>query len=112
PIITISCTHPKEEILLAPVLHNQGPWQIFLAPRHPERFAEVASWLKKQNLPFSYIQDPKPNTLVLIDKMGQLASCYAQSDLVILGGSFVPDIGGHNPIEPCLYQAPVFFGPY
>src|SRR4029079_6907884 len=40
PVITISCTHRNEEELLLEALEG-GPWSIILAPRHPERFAEV-----------------------------------------------------------------------
>jgi len=31
--------------------------------------------------------------------------------LAIIGGSFSSSVGGHNILEPCLYNCPVLFGP-
>lgn len=111
PAITISCTHPGEEEPLIDALLG-GPWHIFLAPRHPERFAEVAKMLTQKKIPFSRVGESPKGQIHLVDAMGKLPSCYAHSDLAILGGSFVPNIGGHNLLEPLLYSTPVFFGPY
>ena len=36
---------------------------------------------------------------------------YAASDVVFVGGSFVP-VGGHNILEAALLKKPVLFGPY
>ena len=115
PVLTLSSTHaPEEEVLLD--LLETGPWVIFLAPRHPERFEEVARLLTKKNISFirlSQMGEYSPKTkVILVDAMGQLASCYANSKLAIMGGSFVPHIGGHNVLEPCLYGCPVLFGPH
>lgn len=112
PVITISCTHATEEELLLDALQG-GEWYIILAPRHPERFETVAELLAKKNIPFSRWSSPQRNgKVLLVDTMGQLPICYAYSRLAILGGSFVTHIGGHNVLEPCLYGAPVLFGPH
>jgi 3-deoxy-D-manno-octulosonic-acid transferase len=112
PIITISCTHATEEELLLDALQG-GEWFLILAPRHPERFEAVAELLTKKNIPFSRWSDSKrEGKVLLLDAMGQLPICYAHSSLAILGGSFVTHIGGHNILEPCLYGAPVLFGPH
>ncbi len=111
--ITIACTHAPEEEWLLDTLHG-GPWQLFLAPRHPERFAEVAQLLEKKKIPFTRWSQTHDLSapVILIDTMGQLPSCYPLSHLAILGGSFVTHIGGHNILGPCLYGVPVFFGPH
>ena len=31
---------------------------------------------------------------------------------MILGGSFLPNIGGHNPIEPAFFRVKLISGPY
>jgi 3-deoxy-D-manno-octulosonic-acid transferase len=110
PCLILSCTHPHEEELLLDAL--EGPWHILLAPRHPERFQEVAQLLQRKKIPYSLWSNPAPTKVLLIDAMGQLPSCYAHADLAILGGSYVPHIGGHNPLEPLLYSTPLFFGPH
>lgn len=113
PILTLSCTHaPEEEWLLNALLDS--PYSLILAPRHPERFAEVAHLLQQRGIPYTRWTQPtaSPQRVLLIDSMGQLPTCYAQSDLAIIGGSFVDHVGGHNVIEPCLYNCPVLFGPF
>ncbi len=112
--ITICSTHaPEEEKILD---HLEGRWKVFLAPRHPERFDEVARLLKKKGISFARFSESGWNLtsekVLLMDVMGQLGTCYTHSKLAIVGGSFVPGIGGHNVLEPCLYGCPSLFGPY
>jgi 3-deoxy-D-manno-octulosonic-acid transferase len=111
-LITLSCTHaPEEEWLLDHL--KEGEWTILLAPRHPERFSEVAALLERKKIPFSRLSEKKNvGKVLLIDAMGHLPLCYSHSRLAILGGSFVDHVGGHNVLEPCLYQVPVLFGPH
>jgi 3-deoxy-D-manno-octulosonic-acid transferase len=112
PSITISCTHDPEEEQLLDALAG-GEWFIILAPRHPERFEIVADLLKRKKIPFTRWSRPeKAAKVLLVDAMGQMPLCYAHSRLAILGGSFIDHIGGHNVLEPCLYGAPVLFGPH
>lgn len=111
--ITIACTHaPEEELLLEALLPSQH--HIFLAPRHPERFNEVAQLLADKKIPFTRWSETQDLSapVILIDAMGQLPFCYRLSLLAIVGGSFVDHVGGHNILEPCVYGAPVFFGPH
>jgi 3-deoxy-D-manno-octulosonic-acid transferase len=116
-VITIACTHAPEEELLLMALEPLFPkLTIFLAPRHPERFDEVAELLEERKIPFvRWSQLEKragEETVILIDLMGQLPFCYSNSLLAIVGGSFTDRVGGHNILEPCLYGCPSFFGPY
>lgn len=113
--IAITCTHPSEESQLLDLLYPCS-YFFFLAPRHPERFEEVADLLQRRNIPFIRFSQLSQKRLegkrvVLMDVMGKLSVCYSLSRLAILGGSFTP-IGGHNILEPCLYHIPVLFGPH
>lgn len=107
PILTIGSTHSTEEELLLdallPVWEEIPNLHILLVPRHPERFSEVAALLKKRK---------DRSHITLIDAMGQLNFCYQVSTLAIVGGSFVPYVGGHNLFEPLSFHVPVLFGPY
>lgn len=119
-VVTIASTHAPEEKWLAGQM--QKVWQrdpdikILLAPRHPERFASVASLLRAQNIPFIALSKlhlkKSTEKVILIDAMGFLPICYQLSELAIIGGSFTDKIGGHNILEPNFYHVPVFFGPY
>lgn len=115
PILTISCTHHPEEELLLNALQDT-PWFLILVPRHPERFEEVAQLLAKKNISYfrwSHLDARRGGERVLlVDAMGQLPICYALSRLALVAGSYIDHIGGHNVLEPCLYGAPVIFGPY
>ena len=44
------------------------------------------------------------------DSMGEMAAYYSFSDVVIIGGSFLP-LGGQNLIEACALGKPVIMGP-
>ncbi|HSX13452.1 MAG TPA: glycosyltransferase N-terminal domain-containing protein [Chlamydiales bacterium] len=109
--ITIACTHPSEEEMILDALKNVR-MPIFIAPRHPERFSEVAALLTRKNIHFAFFRDQQKAQVILIDEMGQLAYCYARSKVALVGGSFVPGIGGHNLLEPLLYGCLPIFGPF
>ncbi|HEY4254898.1 MAG TPA: glycosyltransferase N-terminal domain-containing protein [Chlamydiales bacterium] len=114
--IAITCTHNPEEEELLNALAPIESLTIFLAPRHPERFSEVAQALKSKSIPFirwsQMSQATGHERVILVDSMGQLPAIYRRCQLALLGGSFSSQIGGHNILEPCLYGCPVFFGPH
>ena len=127
-VLTISCTHaPEEKELLSaliPLWEKIPDLVFFLAPRHPERFQEIASLLRQMKIPFSRWSETLSSEaplgsrrwggeerLILVDAMGQLPHCYCVSRLAIVAGSFSSHNGGHNVVEPCLYGCPVLFGP-
>ena len=99
-------------------------FQVAVVPRHPERFDEVYEIMKKFGNPIklSEIKDNekwkmengkwKLGDFVLIDKMGELVNLYKVADIVILGGSFVDNVGGHNPIEAAFFNKPIISGKY
>lgn len=115
--LAITCTHEKEEKLLLskllPKLQKDRTFKVLLAPRHPDRFDSVAKYLETLPVSFSKLSNLKKDVqILLIDRMGFLPTVYQCSKLAILAGSFIPNIGGHNLLEPISYQIPVLFGPY
>jgi 3-deoxy-D-manno-octulosonic-acid transferase len=48
----------------------------------------------------------------MVDRLGELINLYSIADRVILGGSFIPGIGGHNPMEIAHFGKPLIIGPY
>ncbi|KAF3362363.1 3-deoxy-D-manno-octulosonic acid transferase [Chlamydiales bacterium STE3] len=119
-IVVAGSTHDPEEKLLLNAFSSL--WQmfpnvkLFLVPRHPERFNEVASLLKNAQIPFvrlSHINQCKGHEKVIFfDSVGILKLCYQIGDIAIVGGSFTDKVGGHNILEPCYYSKPVIYGPY
>jgi len=121
-IIVIASTHEPEEQWLLSALESVyaafPTLKIILIPRHPERFANVANLLHKEQID-TLIYSQRQNSssketkrVILIDAMGLVLSCYQCAEIAIVGGSFVSHVGGHNIFEPILYNVPVLFGPY
>ncbi len=88
---------------------------LVMAPRHPQRFNEVAALIEKSGLKLarrSMNQLPSPDTQIWLgDSMGEMAAYYALCDVAFVGGSLLP-LGGHNLIEACALGKPVFIGPH
>ncbi|MBS4240546.1 lipid IV(A) 3-deoxy-D-manno-octulosonic acid transferase [Campylobacter vulpis] len=101
-LIVFASTHQKEEELLLKFVTLQENEKLIIAPRHPERFLEVENLLQHHAYEkFSNLKkwEDFKGQILLLDVLGELINFYAISDVVVLGGSFVEGIGGHNPIE-------------
>jgi 3-deoxy-D-manno-octulosonic-acid transferase len=117
PLILAASTHaPEEEIILESMqrLRQKQPVRLLLAPRHPERFNEVAALLQKSGLSWTRrTNPPEPSdteaSIVLLDTIGELPATYALAQIVFVGGSIV-DKGGHNVLEPAAAGATVVTG--
>ena len=105
-VVVIGSTHPDEEKLLLdalyPLLKKHVKLRFLVVPRHPERFEQVGKLINSYDI----------NRITLIDRMGILMDCYQIAKVVLVGGSFVPGIGGHNILEPCQAGTVALFGPY
>jgi 3-deoxy-D-manno-octulosonic-acid transferase len=95
------------------------PFVVYI-PRAPERFAETAGRIAATGLPslrrstafgpdLALMQE-SPADLLLGDSLGEMYFYLALSDLVVVGGGFMPK-GSHNIIEPLALGKPVIVGP-
>ncbi|MEE4638035.1 MAG: 3-deoxy-D-manno-octulosonic acid transferase [Wenzhouxiangella sp.] len=116
-IWTAGSTRPGEEpILIAAhdTLQKSYPQALLvLAPRHPDRAAEVAELLNDRGLEWCRFGEvARPSTsVILVDRLGVLMSCYAVAQVAFVGGSLVRR-GGHNLLEPAGLALPVLTGPH
>jgi 3-deoxy-D-manno-octulosonic-acid transferase len=89
-------------------------WLLVVAPRFPERRAEVASALQRAGLTHATrSQNEHPNStqdVWLADSFGELGLWYRLGKSAFIGGSFA-GLGGHNPWEAICLSCPVFHGP-
>ncbi|HEY9231190.1 MAG TPA: 3-deoxy-D-manno-octulosonic acid transferase [Blastocatellia bacterium] len=140
-LIVAGSTAPGEERMLLAALREirREPGleeaRLLVAPRHPERFDEVAELIAQCN--FHYARRsalragaatgnspvaPAPATaaaeteaaraeVILLDSIGELAALYRFASVVFVGGSLVPR-GGHNIIEPAAFARPIIVGPH
>ncbi len=112
-------THKGEEQIFLDVYQKLKPnipgLLLVIAPRHPERFAEVSALVTQNNLQGVSRTSNKPcaidTDIYLADTMGELKMLYAAADVAFVGGSMVP-IGGHNILEASAIGVPVLFGPH
>jgi len=86
---------------------------MILAPRHPERFDDVAILIQQLGIrSFRRSQwqgEPLAGAVLLVDTIGELAALYALADVAFVGGSLVPR-GGHNIIEPAQHGVAIVTG--
>ncbi|MFB9887745.1 3-deoxy-D-manno-octulosonic acid transferase [Balneatrix alpica] len=112
-------THEGEE---QPLLALQQQWQaegqtalLLLAPRHPERVAQIIGYAQAAGLRYarrSVEQQPAADTQVfIIDTLGELQFFYALADACFVGGSLIAH-GGHNPFEPVQVGRLALCGPH
>jgi 3-deoxy-D-manno-octulosonic-acid transferase len=114
-IITIGSTHEGEEVAILNELKNNNDILIILAPRHPSRLDIIIEIVKKLNIKYelrSKIHFDTNTKCLIVDTIGELSHFYTISDVAIVCGSFVPNIGGHNPIEAVSRSVPVIMGKY
>ena len=117
PVLVCGSTVDGEEPLLLRafenVLASHPRALMILAPRHPERFVEVAALLSKLGVRFwkrsLWSGEPIAGGVFLVDTIGELAVLYSLGTLAFVGGSLVPR-GGHNIIEPAHYGVPIIVG--
>lgn len=115
-LFVLASTHESEEALILKQLTLKDHDQVIVVPRHPERFDVVHALLREYVATHGYSyarlsQDDSLNAKVILgDTMGDLINLYAIADIVILGGSFVGGIGGHNPLEPAYFGVKLISG--
>ncbi len=116
-VLIAASTHEGEESRLldafAEIKKHIPSCLLVLVPRHPERFAVVASLCQRRGVSIA-LRSATPGEVhdvdVFIgDSMGELTLFYAASDVAFVGGSLVP-VGGHNMLEPAALGLPVIFG--
>lgn len=116
-------TWPGEEASLvkawdAARKHTLG-LRLVIVPRHMERGQEVEKALQEAGFPClrrsrmktqSETVQPSPETPLLVDTTGELFALYALADIVFVGKTLSPNVGGQNMIEPASFGKAVIVG--
>lgn len=121
PRLVAGSTHRGEEGAVldayARLRRSVPDLRLVLAPRHPERLAEVGRLLDERGLGWQRRSErpgppgaPAPD-VVLVDTVGELAALYGLADVAFVGGSLVPT-GGHNLLEPAAHARAPLHGPH
>jgi 3-deoxy-D-manno-octulosonic-acid transferase len=120
PVFVCGSTVEGEEPILLrafTVVRERYPNALMiLAPRHPERFAQVAELIAASGIKFWRrsqwnASEPLGPGIFLLDTIGELASTYQLAAIAFVGGSLVAK-GGHNILEAAQHGAAIVVGPY
>lgn len=121
-VFAASSRNGEEAIILAAWAHYQQlrrdqthlpRLRLIIAPRHPERFTEVADLIVKAGLTLCRRSQRPPDPLIdvwLGDSLGEMPAYYHAADLTIMGGT-LGDFGGQNLIEAIACGCPPLLGP-
>jgi 3-deoxy-D-manno-octulosonic-acid transferase len=127
PLVIAASTHaPEERVVLEAFRLTAGAEaekpgagggarpRLLIAPRHRERFAEVAALIEASGLSWARRSDaPRYGDaecdVILLDSIGELLAVYPLAEVVFVGGSIAP-VGGHNVLEPALSARAVVTG--
>jgi 3-deoxy-D-manno-octulosonic-acid transferase len=115
-IVVLASSHSGcEKIFIPAIKPLSGTYFFIIVPRHVQRTPAIAGQLQHSGLKgavFSQPQSLDPETQVLIyDRMGYLFPIMSIADIVFMGGTFDPKIGGHNLYEPAAMGKTILGGP-
>lgn len=117
PFVLAASTHEDEELQLARAWASGGSGEhlLVIAPRHPERGADIASSLLGEGFKVRRRSQGEPagapGSIYLADTLGELTGLIAGAEVVIMGGSLIPR-GGQNVLEPARAGRPIVTGPH
>jgi 3-deoxy-D-manno-octulosonic-acid transferase len=116
-VVLAASTHLGEEALIAQAARTAAPDALLVvAPRHPERGPQVAADLKDLGFKVARRAAHEPltagATAYVADTLGEMGALFTVADVVVMGGSFVEGIGGHNPLEPARLGRAIVTGPH
>jgi len=118
---------PEESIILQAWqrLREKHPdLQLLIAPRHQERFEDVAALIEEQGCVANRRSQAATSELggdattghkdqpvvFLLDTLGELSNCWGLADFAFVGGS-LNRRGGQNMMEPAAYGSAILLGP-
>jgi 3-deoxy-D-manno-octulosonic-acid transferase len=113
PVWLAASTHPGEdEIALAAHarLRAERPDALLIiAPRHPDRGAAVArlaDGAPQRSMDASFSDAP----VYVADTLGEMGTFYDLAPVSLVAGSMLPQLKGHNPIEPAKLGSAIITG--
>lgn len=116
PLLVAGSSWPPEEKLLQRFLaSSSSDLKLLIAP-HDVGEKHIRTILERfaDHKPLRYSADPteaelEVSRVLVVDRIGLLASLYRYGDLALVGGGFSGAL--HNILEPAAHGLPVYFGP-
>ena len=111
-------TWPGEEAALVDVLREARAAglnvRLLIVPRHVERRSAIAALLASTEFTHHFRSAGVANgevDVAVVDTTGELQAFLQVADLVFVGRSLAPHLGGQTPLEAAVLEKPVLFGP-
>lgn len=116
-IIVLASSHGSSEKILIPAIGPLSDRFFFIiVPRHIQRAGTIARQLERLGLAYSFFSGPQPVPpavqVLIYDRMGYLIPIMSVADIVFMGGTHDPKIGGHNLYEPAAMGKLILGGPH
>ena len=129
PLIVAASTHSQEELWVLEAFAefflepSKLRPRLLIAPRHPERFDDVAEQIRSIGVsrfpkfkPLFMVrrsagesEADKNADVILLDSIGELRAVYPLAEIVFVGGSLIPH-GGQSVLEPAAAGKAVITG--
>ncbi|KAA0224992.1 glycosyltransferase [Fimbriimonadia bacterium ATM] len=118
PVVVAGSTHAEDERVLIEAFakfRKTFPDAVLcIAPRKLHRVPGVDKVLRDTKTEFVRRSELPaklpPSGVVQIDTQGELSELYCLATVAFVGGSFVPNHGGHTPLEAISWGVPVTIG--
>jgi 3-deoxy-D-manno-octulosonic-acid transferase len=117
PLLLAASTHPGEDELaldaFATVATGGAAPLLVLVPRHPARGPAVQDLAHARGFTAalrSAGESPADPQVYVADTLGELGLWFRLARTALIGGSLVPDVGGHNPLEAAQLGCPAVTG--
>ncbi len=122
PLIVAASTHAPEEAWVLEAFktvwkNSEGNLpRLLIAPRHPERFAEVEKSVRDSGFDWAKRSEKasardKTAEVILLDSIGELRAAFPLAEIVFVGGSLIPR-GGQSVLEPAIARKAIITGFY
>lgn len=114
--ILAASTHQGEDAVIlsafSELVAKDKALKLIIAPRHPERSTDISKLAKEIGITAKPLTDETGTSVYIVEKLGQLPQLYALSAVTFVGGSLIPDIGGHTPYEPIRADSAIITGEF
>lgn len=110
--VLLASSHPEDEAALFTALRAHPLPLVLIAPRDPQRGAEIAARSAEHGLTAtrrSAGQGPTGN-IWIVDTFGEMGLWYRLCPTTLIGGTYGPT-EGHNPWEPAALGSAILHGP-
>jgi 3-deoxy-D-manno-octulosonic-acid transferase len=119
PLVVLGSLRPGEDQYWIPICKKfSSEFNFIFVPRHLEFLKQFKGNLEQHGIsPLLWSEvketdDHRISSHILVDSIGELLKFYSIADLAFVGGTLCDGFGGHNPLEPVVFNVPVLIGPF